>query len=571
MYSIENIKDTLTELVNIISSIIDVEFAIFDTNSNLIASTKMYEKLKGRNVHSASIDEVLLNGNVIVNKPGYMKSCIGCRFANNCPSTIELLYCIKINDTPIGVVSLTSFTKDGHKLISSNIHKYKYILENMGKLISTLTMNNYFMTNQKILDETIEELVESANENLLVTDNRGIIIYCSSKVQEWFSFCDLYTKSINQLFNENIVQWLSSEKPTNKKYIVGEIFSGFISSIPIKVDNKFYGYIIKMQKENKTVVTSPKESFLDKIITKNNTMVELKKIITKIANSPSTVLITGETGTGKELFAKSIHYSGNRKDNPFVPINCANIPGNLFESELFGYEEGAFTGAKKGGKPGLFEIANGGTIFLDEIGELPMYLQAKLLRILQDGKVQRLGSLKATPIDVRVISATNKNLEEMIEENTFREDLYYRLNVIPLYIPPLRDRRNDIETLSFYFLEKYSVLLNKNINGISKEALSLLTSYYWPGNVRELENAIEYAVNMEEKNTIHLKSLPDRLRNTPHNIKPEKNNLAYLEYNLIKSTLDKYGWDVKGKEKAAEELGMSLRTLYRKLKEANTN
>mgnify|MGYP000906733001 FL=1 len=216
-------------------------------------------------------------------------------------------------------------------------------------------------------------------------------------------------------------------------------------------------------------------------------------------------------------------------------------------------------------------MASGGTIFLDEIGELPLYLQSKLLRVLQEDTIHRLGSTNFTPVNVRVIAATNKDLEEMVKNSTFREDLYYRLNVIPMHIPPLKKRREDIEILALHFVEKYSNRLNKNIYSISKEALSVLSSHNWPGNVRELENAIEYAVNMEEKNIIRLENLPNKFRNESVDRNPEKSSFAHLEYNLIKSILDRCGWDVKGKEKAAEELGISLRTLYRKLKEANMN
>ena len=320
-----------------------------------------------------------------------------------------------------------------------------------------------------------------------------------------------------------------------------------------------------MEKPDKSKSHKIEFSNKDIIITKNKIMLSLKKKINKIANSPSSVLITGETGTGKEMFAKSIHNSSSRKHNPFVPINCANIPENLFESELFGYEEGAFTGAKKGGKPGIFEMANGGTILLDEIGELPLFLQAKLLRVLQENTIQRIGSLHSIPVDIRIIAATNRNLEEMLEEGSFREDLYYRLNVIPFYIPPLRERKDDVELLVYYFIKKYNKKLNKNIYSITPEALSVLKSYNWPGNIRELENVVEYSINIEEKNAIQLETLPKKLQNTSIDGQGKNNTLSNLEIDLIKTTLDKYGWDVKGKEKAATELGISLRTLYRKL------
>lgn len=571
MFSIRNMKNDLEDLVNALSNITNVEFAIFDTKAHLIASTLLYQEFKGKNVHSASIEEVLLQGNVVVNKPGYMKSCIGCRFANNCPSTIEILSCVKVENIPVGVVSLTSFTKEGHELISLNIHRYMQLLENTTNLISMIVMNKSFTNKGKVLDKTIEQIVQDTKENILVINNRGIITYCNPIVQMWFSFCDLYTKTIYQLFPEEVTNWLLDEKPTMKKYITSEIFSGTIYSVPIIVDDKVSGYIIKMEKEEIRNLNISKESFLDGIVTSNIEMQNLKKDVLKIANSPSTVLISGETGTGKEMFAKAIHYSSERKNAPFIPINCANIPDTLFESELFGYEEGAFTGARKGGKPGLFEIANGGTIFLDEIGELPLYLQSKLLRVLQENTIQRLGSINFTPVNIRVIAATNKDLEEMVKNNTFREDLYYRLNVIPMHIPPLKKRREDVELLALHFVEKYSNKLNKNIYSISKEALSILSSHDWPGNVRELENAIEYAVNMEEKSIIRLENLPQKFQNELIGRSPEKGSFAHLEYNLIKSILDRYGWDVKGKEKAAEELGISLRTLYRKLKEANMN
>lgn len=215
-----------------------------------------------------------------------------------------------------------------------------------------------------------------------------------------------------------------------------------------------------------------------------------------IAHSSSTVLIRGETGTGKELFARAIHDASPRASAVFVPINCAAIPDTLLESELFGYKDGAFTGAAKNGKPGLFEIANGGTLFLDEIGELSAQLQAKLLRVLQEGKVRRIGDTQETAVDVRILAATNRNLEAMMGQGAFREDLYYRINVIPLFIPPLKARREDIPLLSDFFLRRYAARLRKPLTAISQPSLAKLMDYHWPGNIRELENVIERAVNL---------------------------------------------------------------------------
>lgn len=230
----------------------------------------------------------------------------------------------------------------------------------------------------------------------------------------------------------------------------------------------------------------------------SNVMHRVVTMARVIAGGDSTVLIRGETGTGKELFARAIHAESTRASQNFIPINCAAIPDTLLESELFGYERGAFTGASKGGRQGLFELANNGTIFLDEIAELPFSLQAKLLRVLQENKVRRLGGSKETPVNVRVIAATNRNLESMISAGKFREDLYYRLNVIPLLIPPLRNRPEDIPLLAQFFLRRFSVRLRKQVSTIHDTALYKLVQYSWPGNIRELENVIERAVNLVE-------------------------------------------------------------------------
>ncbi|MCX7779992.1 MAG: sigma 54-interacting transcriptional regulator [Negativicutes bacterium] len=221
-----------------------------------------------------------------------------------------------------------------------------------------------------------------------------------------------------------------------------------------------------------------------------------------IASGDSTVLIRGETGTGKELFARAIHAQSARAAASFVPINCAAIPDTLLESELFGYEQGAFTGAAKGGKSGLFEIANQGTIFFDEIAELSFPLQAKLLRVLQDGKLRRVGGSREIAVNVRVLAATNRNLEDMIAAGRFREDLYYRLNVIPLFIPPLRSRPEDIPLLAQWFIRRFALRLRKPVIALNEIALYKLVHYSWPGNVRELENVIERAINLADGATI---------------------------------------------------------------------
>ena len=278
-------------------------------------------------------------------------------------------------------------------------------------------------------------------------------------------------------------------------------------------------------------------------------------------------MILGESGTGKELFARSIHEMSERKNEPFIAINCAAIPENLLESELFGYENGAFTGARKNGKPGKFELANGGTIFLDEVGDLSLHLQPKLLRVIEYGQIERIGGVKAIKLDVRIIAATNKDLEVMVQNGEFREDLFYRLCVIPITIPSLRKRPEDIILLAEFFQNKYNEKFNKNITSISEKFKKRLLLYDWPGNVRELENVIEYSVNVETSNILTMSSIPSKI--VSKNEAYEDMNLKETRKKYIEDLLHKHGNTLKAKQKIADELGVSLSTLYRDLKKYN--
>ncbi|MCP5003843.1 MAG: sigma-54-dependent Fis family transcriptional regulator [Planctomycetes bacterium] len=273
------------------------------------------------------------------------------------------------------------------------------------------------------------------------------------------------------------------------------------------------------------------------LIGKASKILEIKKTIKKIASAKTTVLITGESGTGKELIASAIHNNGNRESNPFVAINCAAMPDTLLENELFGHEKEAFTSADSN-KKGKFEIANEGTLFLDEIGDMSRDLQAKLLRVLQEGEFDKVGGAHPIKIDVRIIAATNQNLEKMIETGDFREDLYYRLNVVPIHLPPLRERKEDIPDLVNHFIEKYNKELNRHFRGVSKEALDVMKEYHWKGNVRELENVIERAIVLGEEPEILLSDLPltKDIKNEDITIK-----LSILELPGLSDTLKKLG------------------------------
>lgn len=308
------------------------------------------------------------------------------------------------------------------------------------------------------------------------------------------------------------------------------------------------------------------------VVGKNPAMIQVLKKAQKASQVNSTVLLEGESGTGKEVIARFIHKHSPDSSQPFITVNCAAIPESLLESELFGYEEGAFTGAKKGGRPGMFELADGGTIFLDEIGDMGVSLQAKLLRVLQDHEVRRVGGTKLKQIDVRVIAATNKNLEKMVGEGSFREDLYYRLAVIKIAIPSLRQRKEDIHLYISNAVHKIGKRLGKNVS-VSPRVIKVLTHYNYPGNIRELENIMEVCIVSDEDGIIDIDDLPD-------NIKPQQERKNQIQFNFehfptmdeIEQAILKKAVEIfKSKSKVAKQLKVSRSTLYRKLEQYGIN
>lgn len=329
----------------------------------------------------------------------------------------------------------------------------------------------------------------------------------------------------------------------------------------------------RLRRENEFLRKEVKKEYsFENIISKNKMMQRIFEVIKKVAQYKSTILITGESGTGKELVARALHYSSDRAQKPFIPVNCGAIPENLLESELFGHAKGAFTDAIRT-KKGLFEEADEGTLFLDEIGELPGQLQVKLLRVLQDGEIRRVGESKSIKINVRIVAATVKDLTKEVNEGRFRDDLFYRLNVLPIHIPPLRDRKEDISLLTSHFIKKHSQAMNKNVVGIDSMALEALMNYKWYGNVRELENSIERAIVLADRENIELENLPAEIQNFQEEIQLEplseeeysiKKASRFLEMTLIKKGLKK----TKGNHThAAKLLEISHRALLYKIKE----
>lgn len=316
-------------------------------------------------------------------------------------------------------------------------------------------------------------------------------------------------------------------------------------------------------------VGAPEVRYAVPIVGRSQKMKRVLRLISMVAPTESPVLITGESGTGKELVARSIHLQSKRADEGFVPVNCGALPETLFESELFGHVKGSFTGAV-GDKPGLFEVADSGTLFLDEVAEMPASTQVKLLRVLEERRIRRVGGQNFRSVDVRVIAATNRDIEEVLGSGEFRKDLYYRLNVFQIDLPPLRERREDIPLLAAYFLEKYNSRTGKHIKGFTPGSQRAIFSYSYPGNVRELENAIERAVALTEGETINEFALPPAIAESPVLMLSEGGDgffsdsltLQEVEKLHIRRVLEKHQWSVV---RAAKGLGISRSTLWRKM------
>lgn len=449
-------------------------------------------------------------------------------------------------------------------IIEENTIAYEQIVENIpvGILVIDIdgyitAMNDYAL---KIIDKKANDVIGRYVKDILpATDLTNIVLSKERKV------------GVTQYINNRLV--ITSKSPifSNDK-VIGAL--GVFQAVDELKD------IVKKLEESEEELNYYKEelkrhtelvSSFDSIIGCSSSLKDCLVIAQKASQSTSTVLIRGESGTGKEVIAKAIHNNSIRKDMPFVRVNCAAIPENLLESELFGYEKGAFTGAIKS-KPGKFNIANGGTIFLDEIGDMPLSMQVKLLRVLQEREFESVGGLTTQTVDVRIIAATNRNLEKMIEQGNFREDLYYRLNVISIMLPPLRQRKEDINLLAEHFIHKISNKLNKNVSGIDNKSLIHLQEYHWPGNIRELENIIERAINMCDGTIITEKDLPFYIVST----NPERSDLInlkngelqpleYYEKEIITLAMKKY----KSYNKAGKALGITHRTVALKCKKYN--
>ena len=570
MTQLESVRSGIEHFVSAAAEAFRVEAAVFNQESSLFFCTPTYLKKKGNAVHYTFIQDVIVNGSVLVTEPGKMPSCIGCRFNEHCPSTMEILCCIHSGTEVAGVISFTSFTKEGQKRISENTDIYLNAITKLSSLIGEYLQQFSGDSTAADTEKLIESLMSLCEQPLLLTDPNGVVLRYNQLADKILKFCNVSSTSLRQIFSEDMARRITSGNDLfEKKASIGEN-TAKVTTRSIYSQNHLHSILVRLS--NEFYENLPESGAFERLIGSSHAFVHIQNLIKRVADSPTPILITGETGTGKELVARSFHEQSRRNKYPFVAINCSSIPENLFESELFGYEEGSFTGAKKGGKMGRIEMAQGGTLFLDELGEMPLSVQPKLLRVLQEYELERVGSTKKIHLDIRIVAATNRDLREMIKEGKFREDLFYRISVINVKLPPLRDRKEDIIPISLNYLERLKTKMTTPLRTISHEAEQAFLSYSWPGNIRELQNVVEYAANLCDSDTLTLADLPEHMRGLeecPDTEKQKETPLPESQEKQILDLLSTYGHTLEGKKKIAADLGISLRTLYRKLNKMN--
>jgi len=461
----------------------------------------------------------------------------------------------------IGVLDLTGYNDKVHPHTLGMVIAASNAIEEMLKVKEINRLQN--MTSKHI-----KYIFNSMPVAIITSDIDGNIRLYNKKALEIFGGTDRRMKAASM--KELIDEWdeVREEIRSNETFSRDVKILSFKSRFPYSMtaspiydpqhDSMEFVYIFEEEKGKQKKNEYQAYYTFDKIIGQDENFLRTIQYAKKIADSKSTILITGESGTGKEVFAQSIHNFSRRRNGPFVALNCGAIPNQLIESELFGYEEGAYTGAKKGGNPGKFELAHGGTIMLDEIGEMPVDMQTKLLRVLQEGVIMRIGSQKPIPVDVRVIAVSNRDLKQEVEMGRFRKDLFYRLNVLPLYLPPLRERKGDVILLIEYFMKNISKRLNKKEIELPDEYLQKMLDYNWPGNIRELENLIELIINTE--------TLPSDCFGQDSPSKDSGlNSLAinHVEREHLITVLKKYNGNIT---QSALALGIRRNTLYNKIR-----
>lgn len=584
------IQDKIQKWSETVALALDADVAVADKNLTRIVGTgNFYDKIDESCAEDSLFAKVINSGSPNINLVKG-EDCITCSNSENCSEFANMSYPIKIEEDVVGVISFASFDGDKADMMRLKKDEYFNMLKHTAEIIEKEIIE-IKVTNQLRSDITeVNEIINRLNKGIIILNPNHEIIHINSKALRTLNINLSNKKVIEENINDFIKEiklqdtgnkdivgcWRINGKETKVMYSINEIFLKN-SEISLMISFDEMQDIINIAKtyENKNKI------FFANIIGNSKSLLESINRSRVAAGTDSTILIQGDSGTGKELFARSIHNESLRREGQFVAINCASIPENLIESELFGYEKGAFTGANLSGKKGKIELANNGTLFLDEIGELPLCLQTRLLRVLQERSVDKLGGLEPIDVNIRVISATNRNLRDLVRDGKFRLDLFYRLNVIPVNLPSLKDREEDVFLCSEYIIKKLCIRMNREIKMLSDEVKEAFRRYEWLGNIRELENVLEHGICFARDKYIRLNDLPeyffeDNLMNKAH-IKLNSNELLLnqnksleelkieFEKSIIEELLTVYGDTVEGKKAVAEKLNIGLTTLYRKI------
>lgn len=573
------IQPTIQRFARMLASVLQLEVEIVDENLCRVAGTGAYGKFLGRQLsgNSRLLRHVLeTKTEKVVTQSRFDPLCEGCDSKENCREKAFLGTPVILQDRCVGVISLIAVTHEQQEHISDNLREFSDYVRHISTIFVSKLLEDQGPGDN--ISKIFATMIDNMDQGVLVVDDESRIQFVNQTALKTLGV--VQNNIIGKPIRFRPLTFESNFTHGHMQHIVSwddksELIIGQLHNIQ---GRQLFLMAFHQSHTSFSVANAPDEPHIEQLVGECRVMRQLKRLISRIAPSPSSVMVVGESGTGKEVVARAIHKLSGRRNKPFIAINCAAIPEQLLESELFGYVKGAFTGASANGKTGLIQAANTGTLFLDEIGDMPLMLQAKLLRAIEACEILPIGASSPIQVDIRIISATNQNLAQFIAEGKFREDLFYRLNVIPITLPPLRERQEDIELLVHYFLHLHTRRLGSVYPGIAPDVVEILRKHRWPGNLRELSNLMEYLVNVVPSGeVIDSTLLPPNLLNNGTTEQSDVTEvseahlslddaggtaLEEMEKQMIREALSRHN----SKKQVADELGIGIATLYRKIK-----
>ncbi|CST67868.1 sigma-54 interaction domain-containing protein [Shigella sonnei] len=573
------IQPTIQRFARMLASVLQFEVEIVDENLCRVAGTGAYGKFLGRQLsgNSRLLRHVLeTKTEKVVTQSRFDPLCEGCDSKENCREKAFLGTPVILQDRCVGVISLIAVTHEQQEHISDNLREFSDYVRHISTIFVSKLLEDQGPGDN--ISKIFATMIDNMDQGVLVVDDESRVQFVNQTALKTLGV--VQNNIIGKPIRFRPLTFESNFTHGHMQHIVlwddkSELIIGQLHNIQ---GRQLFLMAFHQSHTSFSVANAPDEPHIEQLVGECRVMRQLKRLISRIAPSPSSVMVVGESGTGKEVVARAIHKLSGRRNKPFIAINCAAIPEQLLESELFGYVKGAFTGASANGKTGLIQAANTGTLFLDEIGDMPLMLQAKLLRAIEAREILPIGASSPIQVDIRIISATNQNLAQFIAEGKFREDLFYRLNVIPITLPPLRERQEDIELLVHYFLHLHTRRLGSVYPGIAPDVVEILRKHRWPGNLRELSNLMEYLVNVVPSGeVIDSTLLPPNLLNNGTTEQSDVTEvseahlslddaggtaLEEMEKQMIREALSRHN----SKKQVADELGIGIATLYRKIK-----